>query len=87
MLMHHKEDMHSKVNKANKEDTKTVVVYDYNQTVQAIHLREQILQPHLLQPKEGSICYIKLFKMLLNAIIHNSMIIDWSMQTIREQTI
>jgi hypothetical protein len=25
--------------------------------------------------------------MLLNAIIHNSMIIDWSMQTIREQTI
>jgi hypothetical protein len=75
ILMHHKEDMHSKVNKANKEETKPAVVYGYNQAMGAIHLKDQMLQPHLLQPKEGSKWYMKLFKMLLNIAIHNTMII------------
>jgi hypothetical protein len=38
-------------------------------------LKDQILQPYLLERKKGSKWYVKLFKRLLNVAIQNSMII------------
>jgi hypothetical protein len=48
-LTYHKDKINAKVNKANKGETKPVVVYDYNQNMTAIHLRDQMLQPYLLE--------------------------------------
>jgi hypothetical protein len=40
ILMNYKDEMRSKVNKANNEKTKPIVVYDYNQNMGAFHLRD-----------------------------------------------
>jgi hypothetical protein len=46
---YHKDDMRVTVNKANQEETKPVVVCDYN-----MDLKDQILQPYLLERKKGT---------------------------------
>jgi hypothetical protein len=48
-MMHHKDEMGSKVNKANMEETRLVVVYVCNQNVDQIYLKYQMLQPYLLE--------------------------------------
>lgn len=73
--VYHRDDTHSKVNKANKEETKPVTVHDYSWNITAIHFRDQLLHLHLPEQKVGSKWYMKLFMMLFNVVIYNSMII------------
>jgi hypothetical protein len=46
---YHKDDMRVAVNKANKQETKPVVVCDYNKTMLGVDLKDQMLQPYLLE--------------------------------------
>jgi hypothetical protein len=41
--------MHSKVDKENTEERKPVAVYDYNQNMGATDLKDQILQPYMVE--------------------------------------
>lgn len=50
--MYHIDELCSDVNKANKEETKPVAVYDCSWNMGAIHLRDQMLQPYFLECKE-----------------------------------
>jgi hypothetical protein len=70
ILPYCKYEMHSKVNKANKEGTSPLVSYEYNQNMTANHM----FQPHLLELRDGSKWDAKLFIRLLNAVINNSTI-------------
>jgi hypothetical protein len=63
------------VNCANKPEIKPVVVYDYNKNMLRVDLKDQMLQPYLLERKNGTKWYVKLLKWLLNVVIHNSMVI------------
>jgi hypothetical protein len=76
--MYHINKLHSELSTVNKEETKPVAVYDHSQNMGAIHLRDQMLQPPL-KCKEGSKWCMKLFRMLLNAVIHNTMVTYQSM--------
>jgi hypothetical protein len=46
---YHKDDMHVAVNKANREETKPVAVCDYNINMLGVDLKDQMLQPYLLE--------------------------------------
>ncbi|XP_023725727.1 piggyBac transposable element-derived protein 4 [Cryptotermes secundus] len=72
---YHKNDMRVVVNRANKPEIKPVVVCDYNRNMLGVDLKDQMLQPYLLERKKGTKWYLKLFKRLLNVAIHNSMVI------------
>jgi hypothetical protein len=72
---YHKDDMRVVVNKANKQETKLVVVCDYNKNMMGVDLRDQMLQPYLLERKRTTKWYKKLFKQLLNVAVHNAMVI------------
>jgi hypothetical protein len=72
---YHKDDMRVVVNKANKHETKPVVVCDYNKNMLGVDLKDQMLQPYLLERKKSTKWYKKLFKRLLNVAIHNAMVI------------
>jgi hypothetical protein len=63
------------INKVNQEETKPVVVCDYNINMLGVDLKDQILQPYLLEWKNGTKWYPKLFKRLLGVAIHNAMVI------------
>jgi hypothetical protein len=63
------------VNKANREETKPVVVCDYNINVLGVDLKDEMLQPYLLERKKSTKWYLKLFKNLLSVTIHNAMVI------------
>jgi hypothetical protein len=71
----HKDDMRVFVNRANKQVTKPVVVCDYNKNMLGVDLKDQMLQPYMIERKKGTKWYMKLFKRLLNVAIHNSMVI------------
>lgn len=73
ILIYLKDEMHPKVNKANKKEPKHVVVYDHSQNMRTL-LRDHMLQL-LLEQNEGSKRYTNLFKRSLNVIIHNSVIL------------
>jgi hypothetical protein len=64
-----------KVSKGNREETKPAVVCDYNQTMGAIDLKDQMQQPYLLEQKKGCMWCMKLFEGFLNVAIHNTNII------------
>ena len=72
---YHKDDMRVVVNKANKQETKPLVVCDYNRNMLGVDLTDQMLQPYLLERKRSTKWYQKLFKRLLNVAIHNAMVI------------
>jgi hypothetical protein len=67
--------MHVVVNRANKPEIKPVVVCDYNKNMLGVDLKNQRLQPYLLEQKKGTKWYVKLLKRLFNVVIHNSMVI------------
>jgi hypothetical protein len=46
---YHKDELHVAVNKVNKEETKPVVVYNYNVHMGGVDLKDQMLQPYLLE--------------------------------------
>ena len=72
---YHKNDMRVVVNRVNKPEIKPVVVCDYNKNMLGVALKDQMLQPYLLERKKGTKWYLKLFKRLLNVAIQNSMVI------------
>jgi hypothetical protein len=72
---YHKGDMRVLVNKANKQETKPAVVCDYNKNKMGVDLKDQMLQPYLLERKRTTKWYKKLFKRLLNVAVHNAMVI------------
>jgi hypothetical protein len=75
----HKDEMHFKVNKANKEETKPAVAYDCNLNIEAVDLKDQMLQPYFFEQKKGSEWCMKLFKRFLSITSCKSMIIYQSM--------
>jgi hypothetical protein len=77
--------MHFKLNKTNKEETKPSVAYDCNLYIEAVDLKDLMLQPYLFEQKEGSEWCMKLFKRLLNIVNCKSMITYQSMPTVREE--
>jgi hypothetical protein len=74
---YHKDDMPVVVNKANRLQSKSVVVCDYNINMLGVDLKDQMLQPYLLEQKKSTKLYLKLFKRLLNVAIHNAIVICW----------
>jgi hypothetical protein len=72
---YHKDDMRVVVNKPNRVQSKSVVVCDYNVNILGVDLKDQMLQPYLLERKKSTKWYQKLFKRLLNVAIHNTMVI------------
>jgi hypothetical protein len=72
---YHKNDMRVVVNRANKPEIKPLVVCDYNKNMLGVDLKDQMLQPYLLERNKGTKWYVKLLKRLLNVAIHNSMVI------------
>lgn len=72
---YHKGDMRVVVNKANKQETKPVVVCDYNKNMLGVDMKDQMLQPYLLERKKSTKWYQKLFKRLLGVAIRSTMVI------------
>jgi hypothetical protein len=72
---YHKGDMRVVVNKANRVQSKSVVVCDYNVNMLGVDLKDQMLQPYLLEQKKTTKWYLKSFKRLLNVAIYNAMVI------------
>jgi hypothetical protein len=72
---YYKDDMRVVVIRPNKTQIKPVVVCDYNKNMLWVDLKDQKLQPYLLERKKGTKWYVKLFRRLLNVAIHNSTVI------------
>jgi hypothetical protein len=72
---YYKDDMCVVVNKTNRVQPKSVVVCDNNVNMLGVDLKDQMLQPYLLQWKKGMKWNLNLFKRLLNAAIHNTTVI------------
>jgi hypothetical protein len=49
-----------------------VCVFDYSKAMGGVELKDQKLQPYLLERKERSKWYIKLFRRLLKVSVHNA---------------
>jgi hypothetical protein len=75
MSTYHKDDMRVVVNKANRVQSKPVVVCDYNVNMLGVDLKYQMLQPYLLEQKKSTKWYLKLFKRLLSVATHNTVVI------------
>jgi hypothetical protein len=65
--------------KVKQEETKPVVLCDYNINTLGVDMKDQMLQPYLMEQKKGTKWYMKLFKRLLNAAIHNAMVMYHSL--------
>jgi hypothetical protein len=57
------------------EIKKPACVLEYNTAMGGADLKDQKLQPYLLERKKGSNWYIKLFRRLLNVNVHNALIV------------
>ena len=64
-----------KLTKYRQEKQKPVSVLDYNENMGGVYLKDQLLQPYLLERKKMSKWYIKLFRRLLNITVLNCMVI------------
>jgi len=64
-----------KLTKCRQEKQKPVLVLDYNENMGGVDLKDQLLQPYLLERKKMSKWYIKLFRRLLNITVLNCMVI------------
>ena len=58
------EETRMELTKCRQEKQKLVSVLDYNKNMCAVDLKEQLLQPYLLERKKMSKWYIKLFRRL-----------------------
>jgi len=72
---YHGEETRMKRTKYTQEKQKPVSVLDYNENTGGIDLKDQLLQPYLLERKKMTKWYIKLFRRLLNITILNCMVI------------
>ena len=64
-----------KLTKCRQEKQKPVSVLDYNENMGGVDLKDQLLQPYLLERKKINKWYIKLFRRLLNVTVLNCMVI------------
>jgi len=64
-----------KLTKCRQEKQKPVSVLDYNENMGGVDLKDQLLQPNLLERKKMSKWYIKLFRRLLNITVLNCMVV------------
>jgi len=64
-----------KLMKCRQEKQKPVSVLDYNENMGGIDLKDQLLQPCLLERKKMTKWYLKLFRRLLNITVLNCMVI------------
>lgn len=63
------------IEKRGKEIKKPTCIREYNQFMGGVDLKDQKLQPYLIERKRCTKWYLKLFRRLLNRAIHNSLII------------
>ena len=61
--------------KCRQEKQKPVSVLDYNENMGGVDLKDQLLQPYLLERNKMIKGYIKLFRRLLNTTVLNCMVI------------
>jgi hypothetical protein len=61
--------------KCRQEKQKPVSVTDYKQNMGGIDLKDQLLQPYLLERKKMTKWHIKLFRRLLNTTVLNCTVI------------
>lgn len=72
---YHGQETRMKLTKCKQEKQKPVSVLDYNENMGGVDLKDQLLQPYLLERKKMTKWYIKLFRRLLNTTILNCMVI------------
>ena len=72
---YHGEETRMKLTKCRQEKQKPVSVLDYNENMGGVDLKDQLLQPYLLERKKMTKWYIKLFRRLLNVTVLNCMVI------------
>jgi len=72
---YHGEETKMKRTKCRQEKQKPVSVLDYNKNMSGVDLKDQLLQPYLLERKKITKWYIKLFRRLLNTTVLNCMVI------------
>ena len=68
---YHGEETRMKRTKCRQEKQKPVSVLDYNENMGGVDLKDQLLQPYLLERKKMTKWYIKLFRRLLNTTVLN----------------
>ena len=71
---YHGQETRIKQTKCKQEKQKPVSVLDY-ENMGGVDLKDQLLQPYLLEKKKMSKWYMKLFRRLLNTTILNCMVI------------
>jgi len=71
----HGEETRMEVTKCRQEKQKPVSVLDYNENISEIDLKEQLLEPYLLERKKISKWYINLFRRLLCITVINCLVI------------
>ena len=72
---YHGQETRIKLKKCRQEKQKPVSVLDYNENIGGVDLKDQLLQPYLLERKKMTKWYIKLFRRLLNVTVLNCMVI------------
>jgi len=72
---YHGKETRMKLAKHRQEKQKPVTVLDYNKNMGGVDLKDQLLQPYLLERKKMTKWYIKLFWRLLNITVLNCMVI------------
>jgi len=72
---YHGEETRMKRKKCRQEKQKPVSVLDYNVNMGGVDLKDQLLQPYLLERKKMTKWYIKVFRRLLNTTVLNCMVI------------
>jgi len=72
---YHGEETRVKRTKCRQEKQKPVSVLDYNENMGGVDLKEQLLQPYLLERNKMTKWYIKMFRRLLNTTVLNRMVI------------
>jgi len=75
ILTYHGQETRIKPMKCRQENQKPVSVLDYNENMGGVDLKDQLLQPYLLEKKKMTKWYIKLFRRLLNMTVLNCMVI------------
>ena len=73
--MYHGEETRMKRKKCRQEKQNPVSVLDYKENMGGVDLKDQLLQPYLLETKKMTKWYIKLFRRLLNTTVLNCMVI------------
>ena len=75
ILTYHGEETRKQLTKRGQKKEKPVSVLDYNENMGGVDLKDQLLQPYILERKIMTKWYIKLFRRFQNVTILNCMII------------